>query len=160
VSEHEFKPGDRVRDKDFGRLPEMNGTVIEVGDGVVDVRFDSGEGSEPEGIAYPASILEPLPPSEDPKLVTTDEGERVNTAGPYVDIVFDGPPGPYGCRFIEVEDSNRKSIRFGRWVHRDDGYWGLRIDAASSTCPNCGKAAPPGQIPGAQARGVEGASEP
>lgn len=45
----------------------------------------------------------------------------------HVDIVFDGPPGPTSGRFIEVEDENRHSIRFGEWIERDDGYWVLRI---------------------------------
>lgn len=44
-----------------------------------------------------------------------------------VDIVFDGPPGPEGGRFVEVEDASGKSIRFGEWVHREDGYWVLRL---------------------------------
>jgi hypothetical protein len=41
----------------------------------------------------------------------------------YVDIVFDGPRG----RFIEVEDDQRRSIKFGEWVQRESGYWALRI---------------------------------
>ena len=49
----------------------------------------------------------------------------------YIDIVFDGPPGPEGGRFVEVENQERKSIKFGEWIHRDDGYWALRISAHS-----------------------------
>jgi hypothetical protein len=45
----------------------------------------------------------------------------------YLDIVFDGPPGPTCGRFVEVEDPNGASIRLGEWVQRDDGYWVLRI---------------------------------
>ena len=45
-----------------------------------------------------------------------------------VDIVFDGPPSPKGCRFIEVEDAQGKSVRLGKWVDRGDGTWALRID--------------------------------
>ena len=45
----------------------------------------------------------------------------------HIDIVFDGPPGPEGPRFVEVEDANGKSIRVGEWVQRVDGYWALRI---------------------------------
>lgn len=45
----------------------------------------------------------------------------------YVDIVFDGPPGPEAGRFVEVEDNTGASINFGHWVERDDGYWALRI---------------------------------
>lgn len=46
----------------------------------------------------------------------------------YVDIVFDGPPGPEGPRFVEVENSEGKSICLGKWVERPDGYWAIRID--------------------------------
>ena len=45
----------------------------------------------------------------------------------YVDVVFDGPPGPESGRFVEVEDATGKSISFGEWVERDDGFWALRI---------------------------------
>ena len=45
----------------------------------------------------------------------------------YFDIVFDGPPGAVPGRFVEVENEQRASISVGEWVHRDDGYWVLRI---------------------------------
>jgi hypothetical protein len=45
----------------------------------------------------------------------------------HVDIVFDGPPGPEAGRFIEVEDANGNSIRFGEWIQRKDDVWVLRI---------------------------------
>ena len=45
----------------------------------------------------------------------------------YIDIVFDKLPGPKGCQFIEVEDETGKSIRFGEWIERDDGFVALRI---------------------------------
>ena len=44
-----------------------------------------------------------------------------------IDIVFDGPPGPNGPRFIEAESPPGISIRFGTWLQRPDGYWVLRI---------------------------------
>jgi hypothetical protein len=50
----------------------------------------------------------------------------------YIDIVFDGPPGPEAGRFVEVEDSGRRSIRFGEWTKRDDGYWVLRVARKSA----------------------------
>ena len=50
----------------------------------------------------------------------------------YVDIVFDGAPGPEGPRFIEVENERGMSIRFGKWVDRGDGYWALRITRPAS----------------------------
>lgn len=45
----------------------------------------------------------------------------------FIDIVFDGPPGPEAGRFVEVENSSGKSISFGRWFQRPDGYWVLRF---------------------------------
>ncbi|QLF84131.1 hypothetical protein KNV15_gp86 [Gordonia phage Jambalaya] len=47
--------------------------------------------------------------------------------GTYVDVMFDGPPGPESGRFIEVENQHRASIRFGEWVEFSDGRWALRI---------------------------------
>lgn len=44
-------------------------------------------------------------------------------------IVFDGPPSHESGRFVEVENAKGESINFGEWVHRDDGYWALRIPA-------------------------------
>jgi hypothetical protein len=45
----------------------------------------------------------------------------------HVDIVFDGPPGPEPPGFVEVEDDEGRSIRYGEWVERGDGHWALRI---------------------------------
>ena len=45
----------------------------------------------------------------------------------YIDILFDGPPGPTAGRFVEVEDPDGNSISVGEWVERDDKYWALRI---------------------------------
>ena len=45
----------------------------------------------------------------------------------FVDIVFDGPPGPESGRFVEVENELREGMNFGEWIERDDGYWVLRI---------------------------------
>lgn len=42
-------------------------------------------------------------------------------------IVFDGPPGPEGGRFVEVENQEGASIRVGEWRHGKDGFWGLWI---------------------------------
>lgn len=46
----------------------------------------------------------------------------------HIDIVFDGPPSHESGRFIEVENDQRHSIRFGEWIDRGDGYWVLRIE--------------------------------
>ena len=45
----------------------------------------------------------------------------------YVDIVFDGPPSHEPGRFVEVENPEGASIRFGEWVERSDGFWALRL---------------------------------
>ena len=45
----------------------------------------------------------------------------------FIDIVFDGPPGPISGRFIEVEDSTGASIAYGEWIDRKDGTWALRM---------------------------------
>ena len=47
----------------------------------------------------------------------------------FVDIVFDGPPGPESGRFVEVENEHGCSINVGEWVHRPDGYWALRFSS-------------------------------
>lgn len=55
------------------------------------------------------------------------EADPAETPGDYVDIVFDGPPDHTAGRFVEVEDSTGRSIRFGHWVKRPDRMWVLRI---------------------------------
>ena len=62
-----------------------------------------------------------------------------------VDVVFDGPPSHESGRFVEVENSEGMSINFGEWVHRPDGYWALRFDAAlsSSPCRHAAELTPP-----------------
>jgi hypothetical protein len=34
---------------------------------------------------------------------------------------------PGAPHFVEVEDDERRSIRNGEWVERDDGVWVLRV---------------------------------
>ncbi len=53
---------------------------------------------------------------------------------PTVDIVFDGPPSHESGRFIEVEDSDGNSIKFGEWLKRPDGYWVLRVSPGTEAC--------------------------
>ena len=63
-------------------------------------------------------------------------------------VVFDGPPGPEGGRFVEVEDLNGHSFRAGVWEKREDGLWQLRIclphhthkrlDGHGDQCARCG----------------------
>lgn len=45
----------------------------------------------------------------------------------FVDVVFDGPPGPEGGRFVEVEDPAGRSIDCGEWITSGAGMWALRI---------------------------------
>lgn len=55
-----------------------------------------------------------------------------------INVVFDGPPGPEGGRFVEVVTDDGKSLRIGEWVERPDGTWALRI----TELPNEAKASP------------------
>lgn len=70
---------------------------------------------KPNGKGEKHFSAEPLPP-------------KTNT----IDIVFDGPPGPTPGRFVEVE-RNGQSISLVEWVHREDGYWVLRISDPEET---------------------------
>jgi hypothetical protein len=57
----------------------------------------------------------------------------------YVVIVMTDAPGPTG-QFVEVEDQDGRSIRVGKWLQRDDGYWALRISHSEDDqqpCPDC-----------------------
>jgi hypothetical protein len=45
----------------------------------------------------------------------------------FIDIVFDGPPGPNPGRFVEVENESGESICAGEWIDRGDGMWALRV---------------------------------
>jgi len=44
-----------------------------------------------------------------------------------IHIVFDGPPSHESGRFVEVEDTQGRSISVGEWHERSDGLWELRI---------------------------------
>jgi hypothetical protein len=48
----------------------------------------------------------------------------------FIDIVFDGPPGPNPGRFVEVENESGESICAGEWIDRGDGMWVLRVQVA------------------------------
>lgn len=47
--------------------------------------------------------------------------------GAFIDVVFDGPPGPVSGRFVEAEDATGKSINAGEWIDRGNGLYALRI---------------------------------
>jgi len=57
---------------------------------------------------------------------------RESSGAKVIDIVFDGPPGPTAGRFVEVEDGWGKSVRFGEWMERIDGYWVLRFPVSAA----------------------------
>ncbi len=52
----------------------------------------------------------------------------------YIDIVFDGPPGPVSGRFVEVENAEGRSINAGEWIE-DAPFWRLRIPAPGGLNP-------------------------
>ncbi|QNJ58378.1 hypothetical protein J1763_gp57 [Gordonia phage YorkOnyx] len=79
-------------------------------------------------VATAAAILDladAIRESNEPAVTNVDATEP--DASTYVDVMFDGPPGPESGRFIEVENQHRASIRFGEWVEFPDGRWALRI---------------------------------
>lgn len=47
----------------------------------------------------------------------------------HIDIVFDRFPDAEGADFIEVENSDGASIKFGEWVQREDGTVAIRLGA-------------------------------
>lgn len=50
-------------------------------------------------------------------------------------IIFDGPPGPEGGRFIECEDDQGQSIELaqvGQLKEIDGGLWELRIECSAA----------------------------
>lgn len=51
----------------------------------------------------------------------------------FVDVVFDGPPDAKSGRFVEVEDSKKRSVKIGRWIQRNNGQWALRIPLSAET---------------------------
>jgi hypothetical protein len=86
------------------------------------MRDDAGE-LIPEG----DSLLHEMPPL--PPLASDRHSPAPTPPAPedYVEVVFDGPPGPQGGRFVEVESPRGTSINFGAWINRGDGYWALRF---------------------------------
>lgn len=56
-----------------------------------------------------------------------DEDEAEKAKLEELDVVFDGPPGPEGGRFVEVENRVGRSVKAGEWIERRDGYWVLRL---------------------------------
>lgn len=49
----------------------------------------------------------------------------------FVDIVFDGPPGPEAGRFIDVEDDRGHSVDVGVWVQLGADRWALRLPVSA-----------------------------
>jgi hypothetical protein len=52
----------------------------------------------------------------------------------YFDIVFDQPPSPNGCTFIEIETDKGRSFNLGQWLKRPDGYWVIRVGQQDVAC--------------------------
>lgn len=50
---------------------------------------------------------------------------ELDTESITIEILFDGPPGTIAGRFIEVEDTQGRGIKWGDWVDRGDGTWAL-----------------------------------
>jgi len=54
---------------------------------------------------------------------------------PGINVIFDGPPGPEGGRFVEIENDRGESIRVGEWEAdprpEHEGLWRLRIPATA-----------------------------
>lgn len=61
--------------------------------------------------------------------LTSAPAETRSSASPlkFVDVVFDGPPGPVPGRFVECESPQGVGVSVGTWIDRRDGYWALRI---------------------------------
>ncbi len=53
-----------------------------------------------------------------------------------INIVFDGPPGHDGGRFVEVETDDGHSMTIGQWLKRTDGCWSLRIENVHIPSPD------------------------
>jgi len=57
---------------------------------------------------------------------TSPEGHKM------IRIVFDGPPGPESCRFVDVETEHGNSISLGGWIEGEDGFWYLQFETHAS----------------------------
>jgi len=60
-------------------------------------------------------------------------------------FIFEGPPGPEGPRFVEVEDQDGNSVCAGRWVNDPEGYSVLEVWAKPFLpvqCTRCGEVIP------------------
>ena len=46
----------------------------------------------------------------------------------FIDVVFDGPPGPVAGRFVECEGPDGTRLNAGKWIEEPEtGWWRLRI---------------------------------
>ena len=71
-----------------------------------------------------------------------------------INVVFDGPPGPDGPRFVEVETDDGHGLGVGNWIERDDGLWSLRIEPPNE--PQLGLATTRQLLDELRARKVDG----
>ncbi len=74
-------------------------------------------------LAKEEKVIDPIPLSDAlcGCAIHTDNSVR------FIDFVFDGPPGPYGPRLVEVENQFGQSTSMGKWERRKDGMWVLRM---------------------------------
>ncbi len=69
----------------------------------------------------------PVDPDGTPHWGTCSKADRFNENGPFIDIVFSDHQESESPEFVEVEDSQGRSMSLGSWLHRADGYWVLRV---------------------------------
>lgn len=81
-------------------------------------------------VTYCRECSEPFDVYRAPEERLCEGCQEMSSQAGYIDIVFDGPPGPEAGRFVEVENAMGRSIRVGEWIERDDGLWALRLTAA------------------------------
>jgi len=55
----------------------------------------------------------------------------------YLDVLFDGFPGPDSCKFIDVVDENGHGVNAGEWLKRGNGTVALRITVDGSADYEC-----------------------
>lgn len=76
---------------------------------------------------YPSVPMKKLHGAHDLVFRTLKKRGIEELPGRFVDVVFDGEPGPDGPVFVETEDAQGRGIKLGNWVKREDDYWVLRI---------------------------------
>jgi len=102
---------------------------------------ECGEAQALRGIAHTCAAYAPAGNSSAPN----DNCDPHPAPDAFIDIVFDGPPGPVCGRFVEVELPDGRSCNVGEWIDRKNGLWALRIPRAHPA-PDAGRDATPESI--------------